>query len=295
MEGSFSWRARSEALDNFKFSKSDKKNRAFLRGFFFRNDPSASAAPYACRTDMEKAARAVRKLLKRYKVKREVEQAGPGGAFDLVISDPESLQSYSDLQKENPLETDTLATFLTGLFVYSGIVTDPVKSYDLEFAFDEPEQARVARAYLKEAGFPMRRIRRQDRHVLYTKSSSMIEDFLATVGASNSFLVLMGDKVVKDIRNRSNRITNCETANIAKTVRAASKQTESIEALIASERIYALPDDMQALAQLRIENPERSLAELGRMLDPPLTKSSVNRRMEKLLRFARTGSEDTGE
>ena len=272
MQDSYSNRARSEALTNFTFSKSDEVNRAFLKGYYYR-ELTGGLLSSSHKTDIERSAKSVRKLLKRYDSENDV-------------------SGFSALQQKYPLNKRVLQPFLIGLFISCGTLTQPEKGYDLEFYIDSEESAGEVRVRLKDAGFDFTLSKSRNRYVLYTKQSSVIEDFLRYVGASNSFLELMGEKVVRDIRNKTNRAINAETANMAKTAKAANRQIESIEYLIATERLYDLGEEMQQLAQLRIENPERSLARLGMMLDPPLTKSSVNRKMEKLCRLAQTGEED---
>ena len=118
--------------------------------------------------------------------------------------------------------------------------------------------------------------------------SETIEDFLATIGAQSTCLEVMSNKVVKDIRNKINRITNCETANIAKSTKASSEHINAINQLIESGKMEFLSDDLKAVADMKLENPELSLAELATLFDPPLTKSSLNRRLKKLCDLAKT-------
>ena len=290
MQDSYSNRARSEALTNFTFSKSDEVNRAFLKGYYYRELTGGSLSS-SHRTDIERSAKSVRKLLKRYDIKTTVTDDA-GGVSYIAFDSENDASGFLALQQKYPLNKRVLQPFLIGLFISCGTLTQPEKGYDLEFYIDSEESAGEVRKRLKDARFDFTLSKSRNRYVLYTKQSSVIEDFLRYVGASNSFLELMGEKVVRDIRNKTNRAINAETANMAKTAKAANRQIESIEYLIATERLYDLGEEMQQLAQLRIENPERSLARLGMMLDPPLTKSSVNRKMEKLCRLAQTGEED---
>ena len=97
--------------------------------------------------------------------------------------------------------------------------------------------------------------------------------------------------MLKDIRNHQNRLTNCDAANIAKTVKAGQKFIKAINKLIETELLYDLPEDMQELAQLKLENPELSLAELAKLCSEPMTKSSVNRRLQKLCAIAQVEDE----
>jgi hypothetical protein len=114
----------------------------------------------------------------------------------------------------------------------------------------------------------------------------MIVDFLNVVGAHSALLNFENIRVHKDVRNRVNRIVNCETANLNKTVEAGLKQVETIRYLERSIGLENLPVGLKEIARARLENPEVSLKELGETMEPPLSKSGVNHRMRRLKRIA---------
>ena len=94
-------------------------------------------------------------------------------------------------------------------------------------------------------------------------------------------------RIVRDMRNSVNRIVNCETANMNKTIDAASKQIENIRFIDERVGLQALPEKLQEIAELRLENPEVSLKELGEMLSTgPISKSGINHRIRKINEFA---------
>ncbi|MDD2361658.1 MAG: DNA-binding protein WhiA [Oscillospiraceae bacterium] len=113
-----------------------------------------------------------------------------------------------------------------------------------------------------------------------------MEDCLTLMGATNSSLELMGVKIVKDIRNTANRITNCENANIDKTVTAAVNQIAAIRKIEQIQGLDSLPDDLRELALIRLENPDLSLRELGERLNEPISRSGVNHRLNRLIKIA---------
>ena len=96
----------------------------------------------------------------------------------------------------------------------------------------------------------------------------------------------MNVKIMKDVRNKVNRVTNCETANIEKTVAAAQEQISDIQLIQTAKGFAWLPEDLQELAQLRLENPDLSLRELCTQLSEPLSRSGVNHRLKRLSRIA---------
>ncbi|MBR4035703.1 MAG: DNA-binding protein WhiA [Oscillospiraceae bacterium] len=289
MDSTFSKISRNEALDNFKFSKDDCCNISFLQGYFYRDQISEKDEKLVHKPDVVKSAKVVKKLMSRYDISSYVvdkEQEGKRQVTKLYITEPESLEILYRLQKENKLCDKCMVNFLTGVFVSDGILVDPEKGYHLEFTYKDEYLAKNLLNTLKFAGFDFKLTQRKASYAVYTKNSQTIEEFLVTVGAQTSCLELMGDKMIKDIRNHQNRLTNCDAANIAKTVKAGQKYIKAIQKLIETELLYDLPEDIQELAQLKLENPELSLDALGKMCSEPMTKSSVNRRLQKLCAVA---------
>ncbi|MBR5273065.1 MAG: DNA-binding protein WhiA [Clostridia bacterium] len=172
--------------------------------------------------------------------------------------------------------------FVRGAFLACGAVTDPNKNYHFEFSIPFMNLTKDFLALLKEMDFAPKQIIRKGGHVIYFKESETIEDLLTTMGAVNSSLEIMGVKVLKDIKNMVNRRTNCETANLTKTINAACKQIEEIEFIEKKMGQEFLPDDLAEIAALRKENPDISLGELGQLLNPPLSRSGVNHRMKRI-------------
>ena len=121
---------------------------------------------------------------------------------------------------------------------------------------------------------------------IYSKDGEEISKFLAFIGASSSVLKFEEIRVYRDVRNNVNRIVNCETANLAKTVDASVKQINAINKLKNNGKFNDLPDNLKELANLRLENPEASLVELGKMLKEPIGKSGVNYRLKTLMNLA---------
>ncbi len=289
MESTFSKESRSEALDNFKFSKNDCCNLSFLQGYFYRDNISPDDEKIVHKPDIPKTAKVIKKLLSRYDIDSYVvdrEQEGKNLVTKLYITEPETASRFYTIMAENKQCDKCLMHFLTGVFVSDGILVNPEKDYHLEFTYKDAELAQNLLNTLKFAGFDFKMSKRKASAVVYTKNSETIEEFLVTVGAQQSCLELMSGKVVKDIRNKMNRITNCDAANIAKTVKAGQKYIKAIQKLIETELLYDLPEDIQELAQLKLENPELSLDALGKMCSEPMTKSSVNRRLQKLCAVA---------
>ena len=141
--------------------------------------------------------------------------------------------------------------------------------------------------------FPMSKyVERKGLYVLYFKGSEDIEDMLTLMGATKSSIELMNVKILKDVRNKANRIANCDAANIERTLKASEKQIEDIEYIMNTEGLESLTPELRNMAELRLENPDVSLKELGEMLDKPVGRSGANHRLKKLMEIAEQIRED---
>lgn len=198
--------------------------------------------------------------------------------------------SVKDIQlriREKWVERECCAgAFIRGAFLACGSLTDPQKDYHLEFLVPHLPLASDFMALLTGRGLSPRMIMRGSSAVIYFKESDHIEDLLTIMGATNSTLELMNIKIYKNVRNKVNRITNCETANLTKTVNAAVAQLDAIERLEASGRLQTLPPELQEAAALRRDNPELSLSELCALCEKPITRSGFNHRLRKLVDLA---------
>ena len=126
------------------------------------------------------------------------------------------------------LDPDTTSSFLSGVYLVCGNITDPQKNYHAELSVPHLKLCGDLSLLLHAAGSHPKHTVRRGVHLLYYKESEQIEDLLTMIGAVKCSLELMNVKIYKDVRNKVNRITNCETANIEKTVAASSSQVEDI-------------------------------------------------------------------
>ncbi len=176
--------------------------------------------------------------------------------------------------------------FLKGVFLTSGSINNPEKAYHLEMVFLSPWMANETCAILKDMDIEGKIVQRKKYDVVYIKDGSMIVDFLNVIGAPLALMEMENVRILKDVKNLVNRRVNCETANINKTVSASRKQIEDIQLIERMVGFGNLPKPLRQMAELRLNEPDASLAELGEMLDPPVTKSGVNHRLRKLSQIA---------
>jgi len=177
--------------------------------------------------------------------------------------------------------------YLRGAFLGGGSISNPEqKTYHLEIITSDSFNDELISELMRNFNIEPKTTWRKKAHVIYLKDSEMIVDFLNVVGAHCALLNFENIRVHKDVRNRVNRIVNCETANLNKTVEAGLKQVETIRYLERSIGLENLPVGLKEIARARLENPEVSLKELGETMEPPLSKSGVNHRMRRLKRIA---------
>ncbi len=176
--------------------------------------------------------------------------------------------------------------YLRGAFLGGGSVNSPHRSYHMEIETHYYGLSRDLSALFSDLAYEAKTVMRKGSYVTYLKDSEKIGDILGLMGATDSMLELYNAKIEKDVKNKVNRRVNCETANIAKTANAAALQIKSIQKLMAKKGVDAIPEHLRELADLRLSYPEASLAELGVMLNPPISKSGVNHRMRKLIELA---------
>ena len=176
--------------------------------------------------------------------------------------------------------------FLRGAFLGVGSISDPQKGYHLEFACTDEEKAKQLQEVMGFFDIESKIIFRKKYYVVYLKEGACIVDLLNVCEAPVSLMRLENLRILKEMRNSVNRRVNCETANIAKTVNAASRQMEDIEYLEVHYGFQNLPESLQQMAETRLEHPDMSLKELGECFDPPIGKSGVNHRLRKLSELA---------
>ncbi|MDD4495579.1 MAG: DNA-binding protein WhiA [Eubacteriales bacterium] len=176
--------------------------------------------------------------------------------------------------------------FLRGTFLAGGSVSNPEKTYHLEINVRYKKMAQKISKIINSYDLNSKVILRKGSYVVYLKEGENIVDFLNVIGAHKQLLELENIRIIKQMRNNVNRIVNCETANLDKTVNASVKQLEYIKLLEEDPGLGNIPAPLQEIARLRIQHPDASLKELGQMMKPPLGKSGVNHRLNKIEKLA---------
>lgn len=176
--------------------------------------------------------------------------------------------------------------FLRGAFLGCGSMSDPKKGYHLEFVCTHKDKAKQLQDVMQEFDIEAKIVLRKKYYVVYLKEGEGIVDLLNVCEAPVSLMNLENLRILKEMRNSINRRVNCEAANITKTVNAATRQIEDIEYIRVHYGFQNLPENLRQMAEVRLENPDASLKELGEFLSPPVGKSGVNHRLRKLSELA---------
>jgi DNA-binding protein WhiA len=230
-----------------------------------------------------------------------------GGGFKVLIREKEQILrllnavrmeeaaergSFADLPLDGMLVQKSCCrkAFLRAVFLLAGSVNNPEKSYHFEIVCQKEEDAEFLAGLMNSLSLDARIIPRKRRLkqqlVVYLKEGEQISDALGLMGAHQSLMKLENARIVRNIAGTVNRRVNCETANLMKTVDASVRQTEDIRYLRDSVGLEQLPQGLREAAELRLKMPDATLRELGEALDPPIGRSGVNHRLQRLSELA---------
>lgn len=176
--------------------------------------------------------------------------------------------------------------YLRGAFMGAGTISNPEKGYHLELVCNSLQLANDLKRLVNSFSLKSKVVNRKNNYIVYLKEGEQISDFLALLGAHNHVLEFENVRIIKELRNKTNRIVNCESANLDKSINNAIRQIADIRLIDSNQGIDSLPDKLREAARLRLENPEASLGQLADMADPPLKKSGINHRFKKIREIA---------
>ncbi len=176
-----------------------------------------------------------------------------------------------------------VGSFVRGAFLACGHLSDPDKSYRVDFNIKDENLAKEFLRLLLDHSVEAHISKRQSGALVYIKKNEMIVNLLALMGASSVSLQYIETSVIKSLKNKTNRARNCDNANISRTVEASHKQRKAIEYLIKHERLEALPQELVSVAKLRMENPELSLKQLSAKSPDSITVSGLNHRLNRIM------------
>ncbi|MBQ7153193.1 MAG: DNA-binding protein WhiA [Clostridia bacterium] len=212
--------------------------------------------------------------------------------FTVAASSPKGAEIASnaaDLQRiESLFRCDTCSgSFLRGMFIACGNLSDPAKQNQLDFFFHGEDVAMAVSELLASHGLEPQILKRKNGYNVYLKRKNDIQDFLLLVGCGSVAYGLIDTQFEQELKNREQRATNCVARNIESSIRASSSIRSAITYLTDVDLIRQLPEELVETANLRMEYPDLNLAELAAVHKPPLTKSGLNHRLSKIEVYAK--------
>lgn len=184
--------------------------------------------------------------------------------------------------------------YIRGMFLACGIVTDPKKSYQLEFVLESEQTALDLKRLIGTFEDLSANIsKRKNDYVVYIKKSAYITDLLSIMGADSAVLDFEDIKISKEAHGEAQRLANCDNANVDRTLTASEEQTGWIKVIMDRDGIGWLPEPLREVAQARLDLPEASLAEIGESLNPPIQKPAVSKRFAKIKSIAESILDET--
>ena len=204
--------------------------------------------------------------------------------IEISLDFEKQIQNLNNIKEQEEMAIKALTR---GIFLGSGSVNNPENKYHLEIILSNKRNAQIIKELLEKMQIHLKELERKNGYSLYIKEGEEISKFLAFIGANSSVLKFEEIRVIREIKNNVNRKVNCETANLNKTINASVKQIEAIKKLKATGKFKNLSANLKEVANLRLENPDASLVELGQMLENPIGKSGVNHRLNQLIELAR--------
>lgn len=271
--------------------KSSCCRRALLYGYLFARGEVLDETKIRIKAEKESTIEFLSRLVKEFFGKELIPMRSKvGGRYVYSDFDSRSAAKYIQNIQENNLYVAKCATcessFLRGVFLGAGRITDPEKQYCLEFYLGDKTD--IFASYLSEIGVSPSISEKKTGKVLYYKNSNKIEDFSALAAMNKTVFAIMNAKISGEIRNSVNRIANCETNNIGKAVRASGKHLEVIVELANANLLSSLPDELERTAKLRMEHPDYSLTQLSQIIVPPVSKSGLSHRLNKIVELSRS-------
>ena len=202
--------------------------------------------------------------------------------FVKVINKKLTVEIKEEIKKQ---ETNSKA-ILRGLFLGGGSINNPEKKYHLEISLSSEENLIYIKNILELYNINIKTLERGEKVSIYIKEGEEISKLLAFMGAKKAVIKFEEIRVQKQMRGKVNRLVNCETANITKTINASIMQIEAIKKLQKEHQFNKLDESLKEVAIARLENPQMSLEDLGKLLKKPIGKSGVNYRLKKIMEIA---------
>ncbi len=225
------------------------------------------------------------KLLTNLNIDHEIDVIGKSFIIILKIKNINFIRVkdnliYFDYQED--LKEENMRALIRGTFMGAGSINNPKKEYHLEIDLENNINLENVKKILNKLGINVKTFQTS----IYIKEGEEISKFLALIGANKAVMKFEDIRIQKEMNAKINRLVNCETANLNKTINASIEQIAAIKKLQETGEFKKLDDNLKEIAVLRLENPDMPLIELGKLLKEPIGKSGVNYRLKKIMEIA---------
>ena len=261
-----------------------------LIGYLITRNSSVSKKYIRFATESEYNINRFSKLLKNLDINHDIEFDGK--SFIITFRLDEDFKEIllenndikiQDIEIKNEYKKRAL---VRGAFLGAGSINNPNKTYHLEINLSNKTNLEYLYDILINIKINCKKLEQDKKYSIYLKDGEEISQLIALLGANRSILKFEDIRVQKEMRGKINRIVNCQSANLNKTINASVEQIEAIRKLQINNNFNKLDDNLKEIALLRLEFPDMSLIELGKKLKNPIGKSGVNYRLKKIISIA---------
>lgn len=228
------------------------------------------------------------KLLNNLNIDFKIEIEGKSFIILIKIKDVDIIDIREEsiyILKED-IKEDELRAIIRGCFLGSGSINNPENKYHLEISFSNKYNMKYICDVSKGFNVNFKILDTNNKYSLYLKEGEEISKLLALIGANSAILKFEDIRITREMRGKVNRLVNCKTANLNKTLNASVEQIDAIKKLQENKKFNKLDNNLKEIAIVRLENPDMPLSELGKLLKVPVGKSGVNYRLKKLIEIA---------
>ncbi len=261
-----------------------------LIGYLISKNASITKNSIRYATESEYNINRFSKLLKNLEINHNIEYDGK--SFIIIFKIKECIKEIEIKNAEiiinnisNANENEKRA-LIRGTFLGAGSINNPEKTYHLEINLSNKNNLDFLLEILNNMNIKCKKLEQDKKYAIYLKEGEEISELIALLGASRSVLKFEDIRIQREMRGKVNRIVNCQTANLNKTINASVEQIDAIRKLQINNKFNKLEENLKEIALLRLEYPDMSLIELGKKLKNPLGKSGVNYRLKKLIQIA---------
>ncbi len=258
-------------------------------GYLISNNSSVVGNKIRYATESQYNINRFAKLLSNLKIDYKIEMEGKSFVIKLKNSEFNEIEIIDKkliLKIQENLDEKNGKSLVKGVFLGAGSINNPDNKYHLEIRFSNQENEEIVLEILKKYNINFKKLDSQKNKSIYIKEGEEISKFLAFIGANKAVMKFEDIRVQRQMRGKVNRLVNCKAANLNKTLNASVEQIDAIRKLQQNGKFNKLEDNLKEIANLRLENPDMPLLELGKLLKNPVGKSGVNYRLKKIIEIA---------